>query len=34
MNIGTLAVLAVIGLLVYICVRYLINNGLDSCTGD
>lgn len=34
MNIGTWAVLAVIGLLVYACVRYLINNGLDSCTGD
>lgn len=34
MNLGTAAVLAVIVLLVYICIRYLAENGLDSCSGD
>lgn len=34
MNLGTVATVAVIVLLVYICVRYLAENGLDSCTGD
>lgn len=34
MNIGTTAVVAVIAFLVYICIRYLLDNGLDSCSGD
>ena len=34
MNLGSLVTLAVIVLLVYICVRYLLENGLDSCSGD
>ena len=34
MNAGTLIVLIIIALLVYVCVRYLVNNGLDSCTGE
>ena len=34
MNMASLIIIAVIALLVYVCIRYLAENGLDSCSGD
>ncbi len=34
MNLGTLVTLAAVLAVVYICIKYLMDNGLDSCTGD
>ena len=34
MNFADIAVLCVIALIAYICIRYLVNNGLDSCSGE
>ncbi len=34
MNAGTLITLAAVLAMVYVCIRYLAENGLDSCSGD
>ena len=34
MNLGTFVVLCILAFAVYISVRYLVRNGLDSCSGN
>ena len=34
MNAGTMFVLLILAVIVYICIRYLITHGIDSCGGS